>query len=154
MVRYSGCARKEQIMADVVLQGLENLKRNMRALPKNIRKRVARKALRKGAEPIVNSAISRAVSQFQGEGYMAGFIKQKPGRGRSLVVQQIGVEGGGKKSSQYPYYWRFLEFGTSKMPARPFMRPAFEGNKRIAMDIIIRETKAGALKEVNKMKKR
>ena len=27
------------------------------------------------------------------------------------------------------YYWRFVEFGTSKMPARPFLRPAFEANK-------------------------
>lgn len=27
------------------------------------------------------------------------------------------------------YYWRFLEFGTSKMGPHPFMRPAFEANK-------------------------
>lgn len=26
------------------------------------------------------------------------------------------------------YYWRFLEFGTSKMKAQPFMRPALESN--------------------------
>lgn len=26
------------------------------------------------------------------------------------------------------FYWRFLEFGTEKMPAKPFMRPAFENN--------------------------
>lgn len=27
------------------------------------------------------------------------------------------------------YYWRFLEFGTSKMLPKPFLRPAFEAHK-------------------------
>jgi HK97 gp10 family phage protein len=30
------------------------------------------------------------------------------------------------------YYWRFLEFGTVKRPATPFLRPAFESNKQKA----------------------
>jgi HK97 gp10 family phage protein len=33
-----------------------------------------------------------------------------------------------------PYYWRFLEFGTSRMAARPFLRPAFEAQKGKALD--------------------
>ena len=28
-----------------------------------------------------------------------------------------------------PFYWRFVEFGTSKMSARPFLRPAFDTKK-------------------------
>jgi HK97 gp10 family phage protein len=30
----------------------------------------------------------------------------------------------GAQSATDPYYWRFLEFGTKKMRARPFLRPA------------------------------
>lgn len=30
----------------------------------------------------------------------------------------------GAKSRNDPYYWRFLEFGTKKMQARPFLQPA------------------------------
>jgi HK97 gp10 family phage protein len=33
-----------------------------------------------------------------------------------------------------PFYWRFLEFGTSKMAARPFLRPAFESKKQDAVE--------------------
>jgi HK97 gp10 family phage protein len=32
------------------------------------------------------------------------------------------------------YYYKFIEFGTSKMAARPFMRPAFEAMKGQALD--------------------
>ena len=31
------------------------------------------------------------------------------------------------------FYWRFFEYGTSKMAARPFIRPAFEAKKSEAM---------------------
>lgn len=34
------------------------------------------------------------------------------------------------------YYWRFLEFGTSKMKAQPFMRPALQNNIDPASDAI------------------
>lgn len=32
------------------------------------------------------------------------------------------------------YYGRFLELGTAKMDARPFLRPAFESNKEAAVE--------------------
>jgi HK97 gp10 family phage protein len=32
-----------------------------------------------------------------------------------------------------PGYWWWVEFGTSKMPARPFLRPAFESQKLAAV---------------------
>jgi HK97 gp10 family phage protein len=34
------------------------------------------------------------------------------------------------------YYWRFVEFGTAKMSARPFMRPAFNAKRKAALDAI------------------
>ena len=40
----------------------------------------------------------------------------------------------GKKGnlSQDAWYWRFVEFGTRKMRARPFLRPALEARRREA----------------------
>ena len=75
------------------------------------------------------------------------------------IVMRVGVLGGAKQyvrnvrnlqegragktyktggSSANPggdtFYWRFLEFGTQKMAARPFMRPAFAPNTQLATD--------------------
>lgn len=35
-----------------------------------------------------------------------------------------------------PNYWWLREFGTSKLPAQPFLRPAFEAKKMEALDAI------------------
>ncbi|MCB1567827.1 MAG: HK97 gp10 family phage protein [Xanthomonadales bacterium] len=37
------------------------------------------------------------------------------------------------------WYWFWVEFGTKKQPAQPFMRPAFEANKRRAVVVFGRE---------------
>ena len=44
----------------------------------------------------------------------------------------------GKKGnlSQDAWYWRFVEFGTVKMSARPFLRPAFDMKKNDALTAI------------------
>jgi HK97 gp10 family phage protein len=34
------------------------------------------------------------------------------------------------------YYWRFLEFGTSKAAARPFIRPAWEARRAHALEVM------------------
>lgn len=39
-----------------------------------------------------------------------------------------------KKPTSAPGYWWWVEFGTSKMKARPFMRPAYERKKYFALD--------------------
>lgn len=33
-----------------------------------------------------------------------------------------------------PYYWRYVEFGTRRKPARPFLRPALEAKAQAAME--------------------
>ena len=49
--------------------------------------------------------------------------KQKSRVGKAYAVQAA-------------FYWRFIEFGTSKAAARPFMRPAFDSTKQAARDAI------------------
>ncbi|WP_250467630.1 HK97-gp10 family putative phage morphogenesis protein [Caballeronia sp. GAFFF2] len=39
--------------------------------------------------------------------------------------------------SKEAYYGRFVEFGTSRAAAKPFLRPAFEAKKRAAADAVV-----------------
>lgn len=34
------------------------------------------------------------------------------------------------------YYWKFVEFGTSRMAAKPFMRPAFDSRVQDALEVM------------------
>lgn len=54
-------------------------------------------------------------------------------------MMQVGIRGGARKSGDNVFYWRFLEFGTEKMAARPFMRPALESKAEAATDAIVTE---------------
>jgi len=61
-------------------------------------------------------------------------------------VQRVAVAGD-------VYYWRFVEFGTAKMAARPFLRPAFEAQKQNALEVfqtVLADGVLAAEKEVSK----
>ncbi len=53
-----------------------------------------------------------------------------------------------------PFYWRFVEFGTSKMAARPFMRPAFEARKYAMVDKAMRIFRDRVQAEIEKLGRR
>lgn len=57
------------------------------------------------------------------------FVDNRRNRRLARVGKTYTVEGDA-------YYWKFLEFGTSKLPARPFMRPGFEATKGLAVDAL------------------
>lgn len=42
--------------------------------------------------------------------------------------------GKGTKQKVYPNYWHFIEYGTSKQPAAPFIRPAFDNNIELMLE--------------------
>ena len=135
-------------MADVQhVQGLKELQAALKDLPDRIARNVLRGSVSAGATVIRKEAQTRApVStgpKREGQpppGTLKRSVYQKQIRELSNMLKQtfyVGVRKGkkyrnqGKKGnlSQDAYYARFVEFGTSKMPARPFMRPAFEAKK-------------------------
>lgn len=60
-------------------------------------------------------------------GYLASQIAWE-GRPASVsaVVGIMNAGAGRDSPNPYPFYWKFLEYGTVNMAARPFMRPAAE----------------------------
>ena len=125
----------------VRIEGLENLKRKLAEVPKAMRKRVLRTALAAGAREVRDVAKRNAPVMTLGTSLNAPY--RKPGTVKQAIrvrtskadrrAGDVGVfvnvrpaKSGqrGAKNPNDPFYWRFLEFGTRKMPARPFLQRA------------------------------
>ena len=136
------------------IEGLADLARALREMPKDVRENALRAGLRAGAREIQKEAQARA-PVATGRMRKNVYIK----RIRELVTSLsegwfVGVrmgpkrkkdKGTGKVTKDYSndaWYWRFVEFGTRFAPARPFMRPAFEAKKEAAVAAIAARLKA------------
>jgi HK97 gp10 family phage protein len=125
----------------VRIEGLDNLKRKLAEVPKAMRKRVLRNALAAGAREVRDVAKRNAPVLTLGTSLKAPY--RKPGTVKQAIrvrtskadrrAGDVGVfvnvrpaKAGqrGAKNPNDPFYWRFLEFGTRKMPARPFLQRA------------------------------
>lgn len=153
-------------MADTqTLHGLDGVLDNLKKLGAEASKRggPARAALAKAAKVIRDEAIKRAPEKT---GNLRDNIimkrDPKPQMVGAAEVYWVGVKGGGRRKyadtkrnrrnrrtgqeyevSGNAWYWKFHEFGTEKMRARPFLRPAFEATKQEALETIITELKRG-----------
>lgn len=112
-------------MSNVELEGVDEILNKLQQMGINI-SRLENKALKNAAEPVLADA--RATNAFDDrsgnlrEGLKISNVKNKEGTKYILV----GVD---KGDNSKVFYGKFLEFGTSKMPARPFLQPAYEKNK-------------------------
>lgn len=73
-------------------------------------------------------------------------------RRKGKVGQQYETAGSRDNPGGDTWYWRFLEFGTSKMHARPFMRPAMDEGAGAAFEAIAADMPAQIDKELAKLK--
>lgn len=140
------------------VQGLRELQISLRALPPKVQGRAARGALMAGAKLIRDRArmthtwrddtgfLRENIIMFSARKGDHGYADQvlvgvrkrrvkRPSKAGAAALARKRQRSRGKKVVA-PYYWRFLEFGTSRMPARPFLRPAFESEKANAVRAI------------------
>ncbi len=100
--------------ARVRIEGLDELERQFDRLADTSKKKVMMKALNAGIAPIKKEAKKNApVDQ--------GVLKKNI---RSKQMRYTGKPAVGIYVSGKAYYWYFIENGTSKMAAAPFLRPA------------------------------
>ena len=135
----------------VKIEGLEELRRALQEAGPKLAKRAMRKALRKGAEVFVEAAKSRAPVLKEGT------PQRRPGELRDSIdasiklstkeekgVAHIGPKSEKGKGSQQPgVYGMFVEFGSVHGPAQPYMRPAFEGSRERALEVVQNEIRDG-----------
>lgn len=139
---------------NIQISGLKELEQAMRQLPDKLQQRPLRAAVNAAAQVVKKQARanvpvdtgllkkdiivtrSRRRSAPGRETYLVMVREKKKkyadtrrNRRANRVGKTYTVQGDA-------YYWRFLEFGTVKMPARPFMRRAFENTKNQQIDAL------------------
>lgn len=142
-------------MADEIkIEGLSDLLRAMQQLPQAIQQKCLRRAMVPGAQVIRNAAqdLVRQKTGLIKRAIRIAYNRQESTPGRavyhvfvSMKVKKVGTafissrralkklrEAGNQGRIYDAFYWRFLEFGTVKMAAKPFMRPAFDATNHEA----------------------
>jgi HK97 gp10 family phage protein len=148
------------MQGDYQLQGLEEVLGRLKALEEEPRKKTTRFALRKAANLIRDRAKQNAAAlddpttsnniaaniavQVDNKHFKrTGDLKMRVGvrggaKGHAAAVGELRGAGSGNPGGD-TFYWRFLEFGTSNMAARPFLRPAMDQQAGAASDTFVAE---------------
>ena len=132
------------------ITGLDELKKNLKKVSDDIAYKGGRSALRSAANVIRKEAKLRAeklddptTPERIADNIVVRWDGKKFKRTGNPAFR-VGVMGGAKSKSDDEkkiqgkggdtFYWRFLEFGTAKMAAKPFMRPAMDASQQEAVD--------------------
>lgn len=150
------------------LTGVDELIKLMDAVSVDTRRKSGRFALRKAAAIIANKAKANA-GRFDDPETGRSIAKNialrwnnKYYRATGDLAFKIGVLHGAKipkggntdQGSKGPTpHWRLLEFGTSKMPAQPFMRPAAESSVGAVISEFAKQYEAALGRAIRKARK-
>lgn len=110
----------------IQVKGLEKIQTKFNRLSEKGVKRAGAKAIRKGIQPAVRLARNKApvrTGKMKRNIYKFKLRKPIADLGYGVGVRTIGKADNPKNA----FYWKFVEHGTVKMRARPFLRPAFRG---------------------------
>lgn len=163
----------------VQFKGLREIERNMLELPKRVDRRlleeglgVAGRMVRDEARLLApelagddprwsKGALRRAIrsARIRPREYSAEVIVGVRSLSRktraSFKQKQAARRRAGKRSRRIDprdaYYWHWVEFGRAGMPARPFLRPAFEAKKEAAVAAAIEVFRKRVQLEIEKL---
>lgn len=131
------------------IRGMADLSANMKALSKAVQTRIAHQATVAGAKPVRAEAkanIKRNRSIVTGSLLAAIIMKRLSKKETKLTSETIvtvrgrarkptkGKKNTSKKIAAIAPHAHFVELGTVKMSARPFLAPAFESKKGEALN--------------------
>lgn len=150
-------------MAEFKLEGLDGVIEQMKSVSLQMRTKIARSAIRKGAN-VVRDAARKGWERVDREGTPNSIAKNvavqfagKTFRATGDVMFRVGIKGGAKQyvgnvvnrrkgsvgkvyaTGGSTFYWRFYELGTSRQPARPVMQPALFNNGSAVAQAMVAE---------------
>jgi len=121
--------------AELQVKGMDGLLERLEEMGK-VGKRTKKKILTLAAQPILEEMVATGVFKDRtGDGRKGLLISRPKAKGDTEFVL-IGID---EKDISEIYYMKFIEFGTSKMPARPFARPAYYKRRAEAYQIMKKE---------------
>lgn len=129
---------------DVTITGVKEIDRALAQLPPKVAKKVIRQAIRQALKPVAQRAKLLAPRGETGQLKRAIKVRAMPRR-RGRIGLEVRVGEGDFKGETF--YAAFVEYGTSKMDKKPFMRPAFDQTKDEARNEAIRLIRAGIERE-------
>ncbi len=155
------------MMADVSMKGLPQLLRKLEGLSYDAKKKGGRFALRKAAQVIrdrVKDNAMRLDDKETGRSIVSNVAERWDSRYNKATGNlkfRVGILGGAKlpkeegdkSAGSATPHWRLLEFGTEKMAARPFMRPAGSESAQQATDVFITEFSKAIDRAIKRAKK-
>lgn len=145
--------------SSIHLRGFDELQRNLASLSNDVATRAGQSAVTKGAQvvaravkaaaPVGGQDTSRTYSTATGPrtvryGRLRDNIRVRRGRSRNRQNVSAIV------STGRAFWARFLEYGTRKMSARPFFKPAMDG----AMDAALDNMRDELAKAINRIRSR
>ena len=134
------------------VEGTAQVLKALRELPSAIQGPALQAGIREGAKVVRDSARSLApvdtgrlrrniiITRVKAIGItdVAGFVMVRKLTQRQITKFKQRTKKAATENPQDAFYWRFLEFGTARLKARPFMRSGFDQSK---------EKAAGAVRE-------
>lgn len=137
------------ITAKVV--GIPDLRRALLSIPRKLRRRALRNALAAGARVVQSAArtftpVLRVPSPYRTPGLVKKAISVRTSKiatrrgdvGVFVNVRPAKKGFRGAKSRTDPFYWKFIEFGTKKMPGFGFLQA---GAKQLSKALQVFNTK-------------
>lgn len=122
-------------MISFEVKGLSALEQQLTELGTELAVKTLAKAARRAFKPVLDTALSMVPRD---SGALANSLKLTTSKPKEGAVVVVGISIGradGKRGELPPARrWHFVELGTAKMQAHPFLRPALDTNANAVLE--------------------
>lgn len=141
----------------VVVTGVDELDRKLRGLAPKVQRKIVHRAVKAALGPVEAEAKARAPVRTGALRSEIGIARDLRSKSRNVIGYEVVIKGTDgspmvkhTKDGQRVFVPYAVEFGHSRAPAHPFMRPAFETKGQAARAACIALIRAGIEKEAKR----
>lgn len=138
----------------IKVEGLKELLAAMDQFPKELKERALRSAVAYSAKGLQEAiAINAPVGEtgvLRRSVYRA-YAKKESSAVQDTYIVSIRYGAAHRKRGLDAWYWKFIEFGTRKMPAKPFLRRTFDESTDMMINLMRASLTASVERIANKL---